>query len=115
MGQGFLDVLNACDISAGGLGVRVAHGFVGCNIDSEVELIVTLGRSRPFKTTGAIRHHGKGDRPQVFGVEFTSLSSEQRAAVEAYIQSCLRRRSWGHGPSAAGKSSGARPISNLPR
>ena len=93
MGQGFLDVLNARDISAGGLGIRVPHGFEGCDIAGEVELIITLGRSRPFKTTGAIRHFSKTSTDNVFGLEFTGLSPEQSKAIEAYIQSCLKRRS----------------------
>jgi len=93
MGQGFLDVLNARDISVGGLGVRVPHNFEGCDIDSAVELIVTLGRTKPFKTTGVIRHHSKKAGDHFFGVQFTSLSAEQHQAVEAYIQACLRRRS----------------------
>lgn len=93
MGHGFLDVLHARDISVGGLGIRVAHGFANCDIDSEVELIVTLGRARPFKTTGSIRHHGKGERDHFFGVEFTSLSSEQLTAIESYIRACRRPRS----------------------
>ena len=93
MGQGFLDVLNARDISVGGLGILVQHGFVGCDLDSEVELIVTLGRAAPFKTKGAIRHHGKTDRDRLFGVEFTSLSVKQHEAIVAYIELCLRRQS----------------------
>jgi c-di-GMP-binding flagellar brake protein YcgR len=92
MGRGFLDVLSARDISVGGLGITVPHGFAGCDIDSEVELIVTLGRNRPFKTRGAIRHNGKAGQ-QLFGVEFTGLSPEQQQAIEAYIGSCQRRRS----------------------
>jgi hypothetical protein len=93
MGRGFLDVLSARDISIGGLGISVPHGFAGCDIDSEVELIITLGRTRPFKARGAIRHHGRPGSEHVFGVEFTTLSSEQQQAIEAYIGSCLRRRS----------------------
>src|SRR5215471_9068635 len=75
MGQGFLDVLLARDISVGGLGIRVPHGFENCDIDSEVDLIITLGRARPFKTTGSIRHYGKDAGDTVFGVEFTALSA----------------------------------------
>ena len=93
MGDGFLDVLLARDISVGGLGICVPHGFADCDIDSEVELIVTLGRARPFKTRGAIRHHNKAARDTVFGVEFTGLSSAQLEAVEAYIRACRRQRS----------------------
>jgi c-di-GMP-binding flagellar brake protein YcgR len=93
MGRGFLDVLSARDISIGGLGISVPHGFAGCDIDSDVDLIVTLGRTRPFKARGAIRHHGRPGSEHVFGVEFSGLSPEQQQAIEAYIRTCLRRRS----------------------
>jgi hypothetical protein len=106
MGHGFLDVLHARDISVGGLGIRVSHGFANCDIDSEVELIVTLGRARPFKTTGSIRHHGTGERDQLFGVEFTSLSPEQLTAIESYIRSCRRPRPRAASVVACGRSRG---------
>lgn len=93
MGRGFLDVLSARDISVGGLGILVPHGFAGCDLYSEVDLIVTLGRTRPFKARGSIRHHGRPGAEHVFGVEFTDLSAEQLEAVEHYIHACLRRRS----------------------
>jgi PilZ domain-containing protein len=95
MGNGFLDVLHARDISRGGLGIRVPHGFEGCDIDSKVELIITLGRARPFKAKGVIRHYSKTVKDHVFGLEFIALAPEQLEAVEAYIQACLRRRSRG--------------------
>jgi hypothetical protein len=94
MGNGFLDVLNARDISVGGLGICVPHDFVHCDIDREVQLIVTLGRARPFMTKGAIRHHGKNSEDHVFGIEFTALTAEQLEAIETYIQACARRRSF---------------------
>jgi c-di-GMP-binding flagellar brake protein YcgR len=94
MGNGFLDVLNARDISVGGLGIRVPHGFVGCDLHREVDLIVTLGRTRPFKAKATIRHYNQNEH--VFGVEFSALSSQQQGEIETYIQSCLRRRSRRH-------------------
>lgn len=95
MGNGFLDVLHARDISRGGLGIRVPHGFEGCDINGKVELIITLGRARPFKAKGVIRHYSKTARDHVFGLEFIALAPEQAEAVEAYIQACLRHRSRG--------------------
>lgn len=91
MGPGFLEVLRARDISVGGLGVHVPHGFAEREIDTEVELIVTLGRARPFRTRGALRHHSATSRDdRIFGIEFTSLLPEHRQAVEAYIESCAK-------------------------
>ena len=92
MGRGFLDVLHARDISTGGLGIRVPHDFEGCDIHSEVELIITLGRARPFKAMGAIRHHGRPGAEHIFGVEFLGLSPEQQQAVDDYVQACARHR-----------------------
>lgn len=92
MGRGFLDVLHARDISAGGIGIRVPHGFAGCDINSEVELIITLGRGRPFKAMGSIRHHGRPGAEHIFGVEFLGLSSEQQQAVEDYVNTCAKQR-----------------------
>lgn len=93
MGNGFLDVLKARDISVGGLGIWVPHGFAECDLASEVDLIVTLGRARPFKARAVIRHYSKTENDRVFGVEFRDLAPEQTVAVESYIQSTLRRRS----------------------
>jgi PilZ domain len=104
MGQGFLDVLKARDISIGGLGIRCSHDFEGCDINSAVELIVTLGRTKPFKTTGVIRHHSKTAGDHVFGIQFTALSADQHQAVEAYIQACVRRSGRSqHGASLAAR------------
>ena len=42
MGTNSLDILHARDISVRGVGVLVPHLFEGCDIDSRVELVVTL-------------------------------------------------------------------------
>ena len=83
MGNGFLDVLHARDISRGGLGIRVPHGFEGCDINNKVELIITLGRARPFKAKGVIRHYSRTARDHVFGLEVIALAPEQLEEVEA--------------------------------
>ena len=110
MGNGFLDVLRARDISAGGLGIWVPHDFAGCDIEGEVELIVTLGRDRPFKTLGVIRHHSRCDGDHVFGLEFTALSPEQSAAIERYIAACQRRHAL-RAPSMSSCATARRPPS----
>ena len=87
MGRRSLDVLHVRDISATGLGVYVAHRFEGCDIDAEVDLVLTLPGSRPFLTRGVIRHNtrGEGDASGYFGVEFSLLQRGQRALIEAYV------------------------------
>jgi hypothetical protein len=95
MGNGFLEVLSARDVSVGGLGVSVPHGFVGCDTNSQVDLIVTLGRGRPFKTRGVIRHSSRSGADHVFGVEFIALAPEHLALVEAYVAARAGRKSMG--------------------
>jgi hypothetical protein len=90
MGDGFLVVLVARDISAGGVGVFVPHDFQGCDIDSEVELILKVGGARPFKTRGVIRHQVRVGSSHFYGVAFVGLSPEQREIVSQYVDACLR-------------------------
>jgi hypothetical protein len=91
MGKGFLDVLHATDISVGGLGISVPHAFSAGEIGEEVELIITLGRARPFKARGKLRHRSDERSMQVFGIEFVGLSAEQLALIEGYVASRLKR------------------------
>nr|PZN27449.1 MAG: hypothetical protein DIU78_05100 [Pseudomonadota bacterium] len=91
MGSGFLEVLFARDISVGGVGVFVPHDFVGCNTDNDVELIITIGSARPFKTRGRIRHRSHSETAHFYGIEFLDLRPEQRALIEDYVSSCSRR------------------------
>lgn len=95
MGNGFLEVLRARDISVGGLGISVPHDFAGCDINSEVDLIVTLGRSRPFKTRGVIRHASRSGNDHVFGVQFSALAPEHLRAIESYVAAQLERSAAG--------------------
>lgn len=92
MGNGFLEVLNARDISVGGLSVFVRHDFEDCDLNSEVELIITLGHKRPFKAKGIIRHRSRGSDKHFFGIQFTELGPEHRASIDSYVAGCLGRR-----------------------
>ena len=56
IGGNSIDILHARDISATGLGVFVPHGFEGCDLDQEVELVITLPGTRTFMARGVIRH-----------------------------------------------------------
>ena len=87
MGGNSIDILHARDISATGLGVFVPHGFEGCIIHEEVELVITLPETRTFMARGIIRHVTQRDHPeQYFGVEFTSIEQRHRSQVIAYVQ-----------------------------
>lgn len=87
MGSGTLDILRARDISATGVGVYVSHRFDGCDIDCEVELVITLPRCRSFLARGVIRHVTRSGEPaEYFGVEFTQLRDEHRESLRRYVR-----------------------------
>ena len=87
MGTGSLDVLNARDVSQSGIGVYVPHGFASCDLDGEVELVITLPHERTFLARGTIMHQSdKGNGERHFGLHFTEMSSEHRALIRNYVR-----------------------------
>lgn len=88
MGTDHLDVLPARDISISGIGVQVPHRFAGCDLGTEVELVITLPGLRPFMAYGIIRHWS-GSSSDHFGVEFTRIDSRHVSAIGAYIKEYL--------------------------
>ncbi len=87
LGRDSLDVLTARDISATGVGVFVPHRFEGCDIFSEVELIVTLPGERAFTARGVIRHRSDaGAHSAFFGLEFLHLPDVHRQKILAYVE-----------------------------
>ena len=90
MGNGFLEVVHARDVSLGGLSIFVPHDFVDCDIAGEVDLIVTFGKNRPFKVRAMIRHRSTGRNEHWFGLEFVDLSEEHRGAIAQYLSRCSK-------------------------
>lgn len=90
VGRNSIDVLNVRDISMTGIGVRVPHRFEGCDIDSEVELVITLPQERAFVARGRIRHEThRAAGSAFFGVQFTQLSYEHVRRLRSYVASGL--------------------------
>ncbi|MDX2022453.1 MAG: PilZ domain-containing protein [Deltaproteobacteria bacterium] len=89
IGGEFLDIFHARNISEGGVKVMVPHLFEGCDVDHEVDLIVTLPGGRPFSTRGRIRHRQDAGDVRAFGVQLIRLSNADRASVAAYVQKRL--------------------------
>ena len=90
MGPGYLEIVEARDISLGGVGVRIPHGFEGCDLSLPVELILTLPSHKPFMIRGRIVHRTTEDaKSDFFGVEFTGLARNHRKIIEGYITRCL--------------------------
>lgn len=90
MGRNSLDIVNARDISATGIGVYVPHGFDPATLDSGIELVITLPGERSFLARGVLRH--ARDQPDAyFGVELTQIADEQRDRIRAYVARHLDR------------------------
>ena len=86
MGENTLDILQARDISTTGLGVFVVHGFEGFDLDGEVELVITLPRTRTFMARGIVRHvTTRSHLERYFGVAFTRIEPRHRAQIHRYV------------------------------
>ena len=86
MGAGTLEVLTAHDISVSGIGIMVPHRFLGCQLDHEVKLIITLPGIRPFWATGIVRHSSTDGADDLFGVEFTKMEPPDLARIMRYVE-----------------------------
>lgn len=88
MGRESLDVLHARNVSPSGLGVYVPHGFVGFDLEAEVELVITLPGVTPFLASGVIKHvTGGGEEARHFGLSITKIDRINRLALDRYIRS----------------------------
>jgi c-di-GMP-binding flagellar brake protein YcgR len=86
LSESSIDILHARDVSIGGVGIYVSHGFEGCKIDEEVDLVITLPETRTFQAKGVIRHvTGSPELTGYFGVEFTRIAPENRALIQEYV------------------------------
>lgn len=88
MGRGFLDIFKVRDISVEGVGILVPHHFDGCDLECEVELLLTLPSERPFLAKGVVVHRTQAHE-DFFGVFFTELSKPSRNAIRRYVQKRL--------------------------
>ena len=87
MGRASLDVLSARNVSQTGIGVYVPHGFAGCDLDKEVDLLITLPGVRSFLTRGLIRHNTDGGTEgHHFGLLFTTIDRRHRAKIRDYVR-----------------------------
>ncbi|MFI5296814.1 MAG: PilZ domain-containing protein [Polyangiales bacterium] len=86
MGDGFLDLVRARDLSVGGVSVFIAHDFVGCNLENRVDLVISLPHEKPFMAQGVVRHRTAADGLHSFGVQFTHLTADGRRRIEAYVK-----------------------------
>ena len=87
MGPDSLNIMRARDISTMGIGVYAPTMFHGCDMDSEVELVITLPGKPSFLAKGTIRHRTKRRRgKEYFGIEFTRIYEKDKTQIENFIK-----------------------------
>ncbi len=87
MGDGFMESVNAIDVSEGGLGVGVFHNFEGCDTNAQVSVMTMLPGEKAFMAKARIRYVSKVNG--TFGVEFLELSSEHLKMLKKYVEKRL--------------------------
>ncbi len=91
-GENFIDILKANDISIGGIGITVPHGFRKCNLNELVLFVIELpikGKKKFITVQGIIKHVA-GER---FGVEFKNMTEMARFLIQIYISSRIKEES----------------------
>ncbi len=85
MGNGFLEGVNAVNISVSGVGIYLQHGLDEVYVGSKVEIILSLPNCRPVFLRGRIRHLKGYDDPRYIGLEFTRLPPNVETLLELYV------------------------------
>ncbi len=88
VGENFYDRCRVRDISSNGLSIYIRHDFVGCKIDTEIDIHLTLPGKKSFKAVGRIRHIGSGVN-HYFGIRLTFIDDIGRKLLPEYIQTLV--------------------------
>ena len=91
-GENFIEILQANDISVGGVCITVEHGFKNCNLNATVSFIIELPideKKKIIKVQGVIKHLS-GNR---FGVAFKNIPEMARFTIKKYIAARIKEES----------------------
>jgi c-di-GMP-binding flagellar brake protein YcgR len=86
VGNGFIEVLKARDISVGGLAVQIPHDLDLRPGQNSVELVISLPGSKPFAADAEIRHEWSSPGSRAFGIEFKRLSDADKERIQKYVE-----------------------------
>ena len=91
-GENFIETLTAVSISQKGIGINVPHGFKGCKIYNQVELVLSL----PYPVNQDILINGyiKYKTSKMFGIIFTGVSSKNNEVIRKYIKHRIKNESF---------------------
>ena len=90
-GANFIEILKVIDISEAGVGVKVSHGFTGCDLNQPVSFVLTIPQPKRIlvRGSGHIKHIS-GDR---FGIAFNKLPHIVTDQIRDYIAIHVREES----------------------
>jgi hypothetical protein len=92
MGDGFLDIFHARDVSANGIGIEVPYKFEGCDIDKPIDLVITLPPDNCFKARGIIKHsNAELTSKGIFGVKLTSFEKGYENEIKTYVKEMIKK------------------------
>lgn len=86
VGKNFVDIINAKDISMGGVAVYIPHFIIGCKIGEVVDCVITLPGEKIVITQGRIKHMGE-DKNHFFGIEFVQMDQESKKNLSSFCES----------------------------
>jgi hypothetical protein len=93
MGDGFLEIVRAVDLSPKGVGIFLPHGIPESVINTRVELILTFPAERPVHVFGMVRRRDDRQHDCVVGVEFDEVPAKTEEALRRYLSQRSMRRS----------------------
>jgi c-di-GMP-binding flagellar brake protein YcgR len=85
MGPGFLEIVQATDISLGGVGVFIPHGVDPSVVGKKVEIILTLPACRPAHLRGSICHSDRENDLCHIGIQFLRVPGNVEKALRRYV------------------------------
>lgn len=93
MGTGLIDVLNANDISLGGIGILAPNHFDEWDLNEKIEIIVALpGDLADFRARGVIKQIGKkSSELGLYGVQFTEMGPKGKQDLLVYVNRLIRK------------------------
>lgn len=90
-GANFIEILKVIDISEGGVGIKVPHGFARCDLNQPINFVLTLPLPKKVLVRGSGRiKHISGDR---FGLAFNPLPDIVVDQIRDYIALHVREES----------------------
>jgi len=94
MGSELLDVLEAKDISLGGIGILAPNHFRSWEMNETIQILVALpGDLADFMARGKIRQIGKKSKEEgVYGVQFTAIGPKGKQDLQIYVNRMLRAK-----------------------